>query len=713
MLRGKLTICIVILATDFPAAVEPSEKWGLSGDTLMKRCRLAGLAFFALCLSTVERCAGQSPSTRLENATIIIDVSKVASYKIPRTIYGSFLEPIGNSIYGGLWAETLTNPSFEDNLWSAGAIKKTLEERPELARSSGLGLPLPWEPLDYAQGKRYEPRWNDAANSFRSLFLMSLPDKQVGIRQKVYLPVHRVLRYKGSVYAKYASGPRELEVSLRERTRPENTLAKATIQLTGDHWKKYEFTLDLPPGKIAELEPLDFVLAAPDEERVLLDQVSLMPADAIDGMDPDVIAMAKAMKTPIVRFGGNFTSAYNWRDGIGPQDKRVNMLNLSWEMPEYNYFGTDEFLRFCQLIGAQPQIALNLGTGTPEDAADWVQYVNSRWGDKSGGLLWELGNELWGDFQVGYPTISRVAARTKATSDAVRQVDPRAQLIGTGGDPDWFHDWNAAQLTNPSAYNYLSTHFVVTTDHTMKGNADDDFKTRAAFALPVELERKLKEMRNQIQSLPGAQGVKIAFTEWLFWAADNNRAPRFDNMGGAIDTAGFLNMLMREADFVPIADMTGIMEFGGIWKKRGRVFAVPAYWAFTMYSNADATRPVEVQTDAGTYNVTEGTSRFPNIKDVPYLDAMAALNNTGDKLTLFCVNRHLTRDIPTNITINGFRPAAKASGRSLHADSILERNNELNPNAIVPQPLELAVASRQLKYTFRHESVTVMEFVQK
>jgi len=642
-------------------------------------------------------------------ATIRINANRVESYKIPRTIFGSFLEPIGNSIYGGLWADALTNPSFEENLWSAGAIKKMVEERPELGQASEIGLPLPWEPLDYAQGNRYAPRWNDAANSYRSLLLMGLPEKQVGVRQQVYLPTHRILTFSGSLYAKFVSGPRELEVSLRRRNRADDVLAKSTVQLQDDTWRKYEFALALPSGKVADLEPVDFVIAVSNEGRVLLDQASLMPSDAMDGMDPDVISMAKAMKSPIVRFGGNFTSAYNWRDGIGPRDKRVNMVNLSWGMPEYNYFGTDEFLRFCQLVGAQPQIALNLGTGTAGEAADWVQYVNDHWQDRRGGLLWELGNELWGTFQFGYPTPSRIAERTKATSDAVRKIDPRAQLIGTGGDPDRFREWNAAQLTNPTAYNYLSTHFVVTTDNTVDRKATQDFKTAAAFALPVEVERKLRDMRSQIQSTPGAQGVKTAFTEWLFWSSENGLAPRYDNMGGAVDSAGFLNMLMRVADFVPISDMTGIVEFGGIWKKRGRVFGVPAYWAFTMYSDADATRPVEVHSDAGTYNVADGTSRFPNIADVPYLDLVAALNDSGDKLTLFCVNRDLTRDISTEILIDGFRPATQAIGKTLFADSIFERNDEVNPNAVTPQPVELPVTPK-IKYTFRHESVTVLQF---
>ena len=96
-------------------------------------------------------------------ATVEIDAGRV-EHAIPRTIYGTFLEPIGHSTYGGLWAQVLENPSFEDNLWSAGRIRQMLADRPELVESSGMGLPLPWQPLDGTQGWRYEPRWGDAAN---------------------------------------------------------------------------------------------------------------------------------------------------------------------------------------------------------------------------------------------------------------------------------------------------------------------------------------------------------------------------------------------------------------------------------------------------------------------------------------------------------------------------------------------------------------------
>lgn len=678
------------------------------------RTKMAWLFFSCfLCLAFPSWCHEGRFKDAATEAFIEIDASKPLGYKVPRTIFGSFLEPIGHSIYGGLWAELLENPSFEENLWSASTIQKMSNEEPGLVRASELGLPLPWEPLDDKQGNRYEPRWNDAANSYRSLFLMGLPDKQVGVRQKVYLPVHRTLNYTGGLCAKYESGPPEIEVSIRKRGHPEEIFARSAIALMGKEWKRYEFHLNVEAGRIALLESADFVVAVGKETRVLIDQISLMPADNVDGMDPEIISMGKAMKSPILRFGGNFTSAYHWRDGIGPMNKRVSMLNVAWGIPEYNTFGTDEFLRFCELIGARPQIALNLGSGTPEEAADWVKYVNEHLGDHKGGLVWELGNELWGTFQVGYPTRQRVAERTKAFSDAVRKADPNAKWIATGGDEDSYKDWNGAQLTNPSAFDYLSTHFVVTTDRLVRENPSPDFIAQADFALPIGLEQKLREMHEQIQENPQAgDRVKTAFTEWLFWARQGD-APRYDNMGGAICTAGFLNMLLRVADIVPVADMTGIIEFGGIWKKRGRVFGTPAYWAFRMYSNADVSQPVEARAQVGKYNVEQGSVRLPVIPDVPYLDVVAALNDKNDKITLFCVNRHLTQDIVAHISISGFLPAEDGRLRTLSSSSIYDKNDEAHPEAVTPQESRVKLQGAKLEYSFRHESLTVIELQKK
>jgi alpha-N-arabinofuranosidase len=639
-------------------------------------------------------------------AVIEVDASKI-QHAIPRTIYGSFLEPIGHSIYGGLWAQLLENPSLEENMWSAGRIVQMLAQRPELTESSNMGLPLPWQPLDATQGWRYEPRRGDAANSQLSLMIMALPGKQTGIRQQVYLPVHRELRYTGSLYAKPLGGATKVEVSLRRGNRPDDVLAKQVLTLAPGGWIRLEFSLELTRNALASREAADFVVGVSDEARVLVDQVLLFPADNIKGMNPEMIEMARAMKSPIVRFGGNFTSGYHFRDGLGPMEKRVSTLNQSWGMPEYNHFGTDEFLTFCRLIETEPQIALNLGSGTPEEAADWVKYVNGQWGKT--GLLWELGNELWGTFQIGHPTLAKIAERTKAFSAAVRNVDPNARLIATGADPDHFQDWNAAQLgLEPDTFNYLSTHFVVRTADVQKANPSREFIAQAALALPVGLENRLRAMKQQIDADPKPrEHVKIAFTEWLF-AGSPSQAPTFDNLGGALCTAGFLNTLMRVSDFTSISDMTGNIEFGGIWQKRGRVYGVPAYWAFRMYSNADASQLVDTRVQVDRYDVDEGVRRIPSIHSVPYLDVVSALNEAGDKLTLFCVNRHLSQEISGSVRLTGFT-AGSAHGQQLTATSLYATNDEVRPDAIVPVEVNLNAHGGTLAYIFPRTSVTVIE----
>jgi alpha-N-arabinofuranosidase len=676
---------------------------GLKMNTMSTRL----IALLALSASASLSLAQSGTPVHIE-----IHADRKASYTIPRTIFGTFLEPIGNSTYNGLWAEILQNPSLEENLWSASSIARMIEEQPSLAQASRVGLPLPWEPLDTKQGNRYEPRWGDAANSWRSLAVFGVPNSETGIRQQVFLPVHRELRYKGSVYAKHLSGANGLEISLRRRNDEKTVFATAKISSISPEWHKYTFELALSEGQLHALEPADFVIKVEGDENVQLDQVSLMPDDAIDGLDPDMVRMAKEMHTPLLRFGGNFTSAYHWRDGVGPLDKRISMLNIAWGMPEYNTFGTDEFLRFCRLINAQPQIALNLGSGTPEEAADWVRYVDEHW-DKHSGLLWELGNELWGSWNLGYPTLDQLADRTRHFSEAIRKVDPTARLIATGQDPDVYKTWNARQLTNPAGtFDFLSTHFVVTTDRTETQNATPEFMAEATFALPVELGRRLEAMQGQINQSPNFRDkAHLAFTEWLFVGARGRAAdaPRYDNMGGAIGAAGFLNMFVQHADIVPVSDMTGIIEFAGIWKKRSRVYAAPAYYAFQLYSSADIAAPVSVDNSSPVYNVHKGITRLPEISDVPYLGVVAALNKAGDRLTLFCINRHLTRDLPAAIAFDGFTPSGTATVSSLYSNSIYDTNDEMNPEAVKPLTKVIPVNGSNLQFTFRHESITRIE----
>ncbi|HVJ08719.1 MAG TPA: alpha-L-arabinofuranosidase C-terminal domain-containing protein [Acidisarcina sp.] len=638
-------------------------------------------------------------------ARIHVDAAHPEERSIPRTIFGTFLEPIGNSTYNGLWAEILENPSLEAGLWSAGNVQNMLHERPELVQSSQLGAPLPWEVLNPAQGNRYEYRYGDAANSSRSFLLMGVPGQQTGIQQRVYLPVHRELVYKASVYARHLDGAQGLSIELKKRDSGE-VLAEATVATIAPEWTRYSVELKLKPGALAPLDPADFVLAVKDDARILIDQASLLPADAIDGLDPDMVRMVKDMHTPLIRYGGNFTSGYHWRDGVGPIEKRTSMPNIAWGIPEYNTFGTDEFLRFCKLVDAEPQVAVNLGTGTASEAAEWVSYINQHWGDRRGGLLWELGNELWGNWNTGWPTLEQLAPRTKAFSDAIRQVDPKARLIATGQDPDAYQKWNAVQLTNPAGTeDYLSTHFVVTTDQVRLSDPSPEFLAQSSFAMTTELERRLKAMQAQIDGSPSKDHTRIAFTEWL-WVSGNRRpSARWDNVAGAITTGAMYNMLLRSSDHVPVSDMTGVIEFAGIWKKRGRVFGTPASYVFQMYSTAAADHLLPATTESGSYSVHQGITRLPEIADVPYLDVTATTSADRKHVTLFVVNRSLERDIATEISLAGAKVQPSADTLTLRSEDLYAVNSEMDPEAILPEK-HTAKVGESFRYIFPRASVT-------
>ncbi len=668
-----------------------------------------GLLFLAFASIASAQIAVKTPIPK--QSTVEVHADQPFDAPLSRRVFGSFLEPIGHSINGGLWAEILENPSLEEGLWSIQNQQSMVLDQPRLAQASQLGLPLPWEPLG-KEGRRFQPHYGQAANSWRSLEIMGFPGESVGIKQSVYLPVHRTLRYKGSLYAKHLTGSSEITVSLRHEN-SQQALVTAKVDATAMSWKKYSFTLDLPANSLARLEAADFAVAVAPDERVEVDELSLAPADAVDGLDPDEVSMAKEMHVSILRFGGNFTSSYNWRDGTGPRDKRISMLNIAWGIPEYNNFGTDDFLRFCGLIGAEPQIDLNMGTGTPDEAAAWARYIKER---HAGSVVWELGNELWGPHQTGSPSLQELPGRTLAFSKAVRAVDANAQLIATGRRPQDFDPYDAAQLTNPAGtFDYISTHFIRNTALVELPDPKREFLAESAFALPVAVGRKLESMQAEINQHPAfANKAHLAVTEWLFASrkagsrADINTSPSYMNMGGGIMAAGFLNMLMRHSEIAPIDDMTGIMEFGGIWKKRGQVFGTPAYYAFKMYSNADAARLVKVDTNSGVYSVSKGTRDVSEIADVPYLDVVAALNAKKDVLTLFCVNRSFAEDLPTRIHLDGFQGSSKADVQVLKAKDIYEKNEEANTQHIVPETSSLEVHSPEIVYTFPPSSLTVI-----
>lgn len=638
---------------------------------------------------------------------------------VPPHIFGSFLEPIDYSINNGVIAEILVNGSLEGGLWNHAMLEQIFRDQPELIESSNsTGIPIPWQPLNKIAGNRYELHVKDAANSWQSLEIMGTPGELTGIKQRVYLPVPRTYGYNVSLYAKHVSGASRVNVSLRSCDSGK-VLATASIDAVTAEWTKYTAKLELKRGDVRRLEPVDFAVSAEGDERVDVDQISLMPEDAIGTFDPDVVRMADDMHMTELRLGGNFSSYYHWRDGIGPLDKRLTMKNIAWGIPEYNSFGTDEFLAFCKLVHAEPQFNLNMGSGTPQEAVDWVHYIRDRY---QGPMILEMGNELYGKWQVGYPTIHEIAPRTLAFSQALRPVSKDATLMATGETPNNFERWNAAQFTNPpGTFDLLTMHFITGTNHVRLDPYTPDFMAAAAYAVPYALGSALDRMQTQMDAVPGYKGkTHFAVTEWLFNSKGagernfTNESPSSRNEGGAVMIASTFNTYFRHNSQVKLVDMTGLMEFAGIWKRREQVFASPAYYVFQMYSTAKGSTVLPVTTNSGTYSVKNGTLGYADVADVPYVDVVATRSPDKRSITLFCVNRSLRDDAPAEIDLGAFAAAEVARVEQITAISRYVMNDEVEPKRVVPHISSLnAVRNKPLAITLPHESVTVIHLQER
>ena len=176
-----------------------------------------------------------------------------------------------------------------------------------------------------------------------------------------------------------------------------------------------------------------------------------MPADNVHGLRADTLELLRRLNAPIYRWpGGNFVSGYNWKDGIGDRDRRPARWERAWNDVEDNDFGIDEFLDFCREINTEPLIVVNTGLGGFDQAAQEVEYANgpaeSRWGGERahnghpapyGVAWWGIGNEMYGNWQLGNVPVERYVLRHNAFVAAMRAVDSRIRVVAVGAGGKW------------------------------------------------------------------------------------------------------------------------------------------------------------------------------------------------------------------------------------------------------------------------------------
>ncbi len=256
--------------------------------------------------------------------------------------------------------------------------------------------------------------------------------------------------------------------------------------------------------------------------------VSLMPADNINGFRQDTIKLMKELNSPVYRWpGGNFVSGYNWRDGIGERDRRPPRKNPAWTGIEHNDVGIHEFMDLCELLRTEPFIAVNTGLGSVQETAQEVQYCNGRIDTPMGKLRaenghaqpfgvkwWAIGNEMYGDWQLGHMPLEDYVKKHNAVVDAMQAIDANVKLIAVGDagqDDDDKSDWSRTMMTNCSDHmDLISEHFYRDSRRNIEEHID---LVRRAIIFKCDAHRKY---RAKIDGLE-AKDIRIAMDEWNYW----------------------------------------------------------------------------------------------------------------------------------------------------------------------------------------------------
>ncbi|MCD6469668.1 hypothetical protein J7L29_02585 [Candidatus Bathyarchaeota archaeon] len=397
-----------------------------------------------------------SPSS-LGTATLNVYAENVFK-PISKYLFGKFTEHLGRNIYRGMWAQILENPSFEPHCFFANKMD-VLEERlkrierlfpgVKMLESFRSGVAYGW--AKYGEGEATFSLVPDCVGSWTSqrIDAFSLDTEGIGVQQPIFLPLHREDQYELSVWIK--GNVKAMKIAVKTIGKDERLLGEETIKEIKPKWSKHFVKFKVSRNGVERGTPLIFSIFLTEPGTVMLDHCFLFPADHIEGFDPDVIRLVKEAGVTLIRYpGGNFASQYYWKDGVGPIENRPIRLNRAWNIAEYNHVGTDEFMKFCSLVGAEPLICVNAGDGAPEEAAEWVEYCNGDLNTTYGKLraenghpepynvqYWEIGNELYGRWQVGYCSAEEYAERYERFYRAMSKVDPNIKFIANGYNLEW------------------------------------------------------------------------------------------------------------------------------------------------------------------------------------------------------------------------------------------------------------------------------------
>ena len=430
------------------------------------------------------------------------------------------------------------------------------------------------------------------------------------------------------------------------------------------------------------------------------------------GFRKDVMDEVRRLGVPIVRYpGGNFVSGYNWLDGVGPKQDRPRVLDKAWNSLNTNQFGTNEFMAWCKATGTLPLIGLNLGTGTSEDAAALVEYCNvekgTKWSDlrRKHGFAepykvrhWCLGNEMDGPWQIGHMTATEYGLKAQDAARQMHYVDPSLQLIACGSSgplmPTYL-EWDREVLEQ--CYDYvdgLSLHRYVGSTAEETGSDSAKF-----LAMNLSMERQITETVAVCDMVRGhkrsPKKLWLSFDEWNVWYrarsgdavnGHGQEAPHLleevYNLEDALLVGGFLNTLIRNADRVKLACLAQLINvIAPITTNANGLFLHTIYYPYSWALQFARGSVLSVLVESPTYEVS-------GMGQVPYLDVAGTMDPGTGKVSVFVLNRDLSKAHTVELHWQDKAPARVLSSLLLTGDDLKASNSFEAPQRVVPRSLD-------------------------
>ncbi len=456
------------------------------------------------------------------------------------------------------------------------------------------------------------------------------------------------------------------------------------------------------------------------------------PLSDEDGFRKDVMQATKDLNVTITRYpGGNFVSNYHWLDGVGPE--RIPRLELAWYRLETNEFGTNEFAAWCKKAGTEPYFAVNLGTGTIEEAQHWVEYTNVASGPYYAELrkqhgynephnikYWSLGNEMDGPWQMGHLNAVDYAKKAREAAKLMKRTDPSIKLIAAGSsnyrddaNPD---EWNAVVLNElRDVVDYIALHIYV-------GNRADNYYNY--MATPLVMEERTEVVKGMIleemQHTNREEPIYIAWDEYNVWyrarggaAARGERAlEEMYNLEDALVIGSFLNGFVRNADVVKMANMAQLVNvIGPMFTSENDMFRQTIFFPLELMANHMHGTSLDVFVDCEGYStevVDNGPGQRTSQRDfVPYLDVSAAIN--GDEVIFGVVNRHLQESITTDLITQEGSFTGKFEVYEVNGNDIKDQNDFDTERVSTTRQSDINAKGDAFTYTFPPHSFTLIK----